>query len=1244
MRRNAARTTMAADSFLSRPAVRITLAYLALASLWILASDSVLGLLLGTTPHNYDAQTIKGLAFVAVTGVLLFLALRHVSRSGERHSRLPTPPRTWVPVVTFVLFALGLIATGIFLFQDQRRQIREFSEAQLRSVGELRVEQIDHWLQTTRANAHYFGHASHIADSYANWLAGGKTAATEQAHLLQHLQELRKSYGYAGITLYDTQGNPRLSDQAEPDMGIHRDAVLHTIATGQTQLVDIHGHSNGREPVLGLIAPIQRAGQKQVSGAVFISIQARAGLFISLAHWPTPASSGETVLLRRQENTLQLLFASRLQEHEIQDKQSGTVLTHTAAQRVFAGERGFLDHARDYRGVPVLAYAQNLAGTPWILVTKLDQNEVEAPLYRLARATGLITSLLLLATALAIQLWWRSQANRHHTQLLLKELEHQMLVSRYDTLSRHASDTILLTDTEGIILEANERVEHMYGYRQDELVGRSGLLLLPPDSEDAAFKRRDELLTRGHLRFESVHLRRDGKRFNVEVSAHIINVQGRYQAHLTIHDITERKTAADALALSNTRLLEAQRLAGMGDWEYEVASGRDPCSEQIYTITGLDPAAGSPDFTTLLNLFHPDDIEVFKRDTDLALQDGTPYRHELKILRPDGQVRHVWSHGRAERDESGRVVRLYGTLQDISERRFNEARLELALHHDPLTGLPNARSLLNRVQQVIAAGGQRLALLVLNIDRFSQLNESLGRAAGDRVLTELALRWAAALPENALLARLDADQFAVFWHETQVPAREDSETLLDIIELANSLLAAMALPIEFSGQLVTLSLSIGISVYPGDAEDAASLLHAGEDAMRLAKAEKGNQVRFFDRRHAQTAIDWFETETALRQALERDELFLDYQPQVDTASGRIVAAEALIRWRHNGTVIPPGRFIHVVEGTDLAEPVSRWVLLSACRQARQWMDRYHPARVAVNIFSDHVTSGHLLDDVRSALATSGLPPELLELEVLESSLLKNPEMAARSLREVKRLGVSLALDDFGTGYSSLGYLKHYPFDVLKIDQLFSRNVTRDPEDAAIVRSTIALAHNLGMRVLAEGVETEPQLRFMARYGCDQIQGYLTSRPTTPDQVEIRVMQRSDLRPASLSRPTQTAHVLIVEDEAIEAEQLRMVLDDEGYHTHLAENLDSALAVMGRERIDLIISDHYLRGSTGVDILERMRRLFPDVPRIMVSGAEEQSVVVEAVNRAGIRAFLAKPVDVTALLHEVRSLLAEASHG
>jgi diguanylate cyclase (GGDEF)-like protein/PAS domain S-box-containing protein len=706
-----------------------------------------------------------------------------------------------------------------------------------------------------------------------------------------------------------------------------------------------------------------------------------------------------------------------------------------------------------------------------------------------------------------------------------------------------------------------------------------------------------------------------------------------------VMEMAARKRAEEALYQANARLMQAQRITRLGDWEFDLRTGRLNWSEQVYRILGLDPASETPDLAGHRQLLHPEDYPQFEAEVNAALQFGTPYQNEMRAVRPDGEIRYIWYTGQAGKNAEGKVERLFGTVQDITDRKQSEAKLEQATHFDALTGLPNMRWLFKRMQQLIEAGADtRLALLLLNIDRFAQLNESLGRGVGDLVLMTLAQRWSVALPDGCVLVRLAGDQFVIL--------RTDFEDTESIIETAAGLIDATRQPIQLRAgdKPVLLTVSIGIALYPNDAADANALLHAAEDAMRSAKADKGNQARFFDRKQAQASIDWFETEAALREALGRDEFFLLYQPQIDTATGRVSAVEALIRWRRDGKVVPPGNFIHVVEGTDLAEPVSRWVLQTACRQARQWMERQRPLRVAVNIFSAHVTSGRLLDDVSLALSSNRLPAHLLELEVVESSLLVNPELAAQTLRDLKRMGVGLALDDFGTGYSSLGYLKHYPFDELKIDQMFTRNVNRVPEDAAIVRSTIALAHNLGMRVLAEGVETESQLRFLARYGCDQLQGYLFSRPTEPAVVETAVMERSDLRPLNPQLQIRTHGVLVLEDEPVEQILMRDLLEDAGYRVYIAANQDSAITLMGTEAIDVIVSDYYLEKETGVDILERISRFYPEVPSIVVSGSSEQSVVVEAINRAAIRGFLAKPVQPELLLRLLRSIFdAAAAH-
>ena len=1289
------------------------------------------------------------------------------STQSQRRSR-------WIPLLAFVVSAIGLILIGFITYQSQRDQNREHIAGQLRAIGDYRVAQLSRWIVTTRSAIEFFGQGGQVSDHFSVWAESNFRDSASVDRIQARIADLQATFGYHSISLFDLTGQYRLGNKSDAFMVEHQHEALRAIQQRTTVLVDFHPHGLDRqEQMLGMAVPLiqGRGRDSRVIGAMLIAIPARASLFPRMLQWPTPSPSGETVLARIEGNAIRILFASRLNNLQgIGPLVSDNSLRLPLAN-LKAGGQGILANAVDFRQRPVLAYGNAVKDTPWFVVVKLDRDEVEAPVFRIAVFSALGTGLLLVLSSLFIGLWWRGQVSRQRVQLLGKDVERRVMERRYDYLSRFANDVIALSDDCGVILEINQQAEPIYGYTQGELIGQSGSLLYPPEARVTFDENVAAVLAAGNLVFETEHQRKDGSRFPVEISARLIEIQDQRKIHLLMRDITQRKQAEAALRESEAynKLLFADSRIAMVVMDPETGRFID-CNQaavEIYALpdrnavlalpvgevsaaqqyngeasasaaarhiaTAMDTGGEVFEWRhrrpngeiwdaqvnlmrfqhgprTLLQ-FSLQDITARKHAEDRLRQAATLFensrdgvtitdaqanilavnpafcaitgyseaevlgrnprilqsgRHDAEFYaamwssltvaghwsgeiwnrRKDGQHYPEWLAINAVRDAAGQITQYIAIGSDLSARYKLQAKLEYQTYHSALTGLPNAASLIARIKNASVdadADDSHLALLVLNINRFSQLNETLGRAAGDRVLQALARRWSEVLGENCLLTHLGADQFAVLQQ-----GGKETEVIATLARLQDCMREPVDLNTDPSsggvGNSVALTLSIGVAYYPADAGEAGGLLHAAEDAMRNAKSEKGNQVRFFDRRHAQTAIDWFETEAALRLALPQEELFLVYQPQVDANNGRVVAVESLIRWRHNGQVVPPGRFIHVVEGTDLAEPVSRWVLQTACRQARQWLDRNHPVRVAVNIFSDHVTSGHLLDDVRQALDATSLPPSLLEIEVVESSLLKNPETAAHTLREIKRLGVGLALDDFGTGYSSLGYLKHYPFDVLKIDQLFARNVTRDPEDAAIVRSTIALAHNLGMRVLAEGVETEPQLRFMVRYGCDEIQGYLTSRPTTPEEVETRVMQCRDLRPASLSQSLAKRNVLVVEDEPVEAELLAVLLQDAGYGTYAAADLEGALAVMGKERIDLVVSDHYLAETTGVEVLARLRRLFPDVPRIMVSGAEERDVVVDALNRAGIRAFLPKPVEPQSLLNAIQRLLDKPEPG
>jgi len=616
-----------------------------------------------------------------------------------------------------------------------------------------------------------------------------------------------------------------------------------------------------------------------------------------------------------------------------------------------------------------------------------------------------------------------------------------------------------------------------------------------------------------------------------------------------------------------------------------------------------------------------------------VLREGRPAKvlHQAESNRAELATRSIEVSVNPLRDSAGTIIGAIHITRDISEHlnllsslREKEQAVYYHANHDPLTGLPNRISLGTRLTHLINQTGPNqagAAVAILDLDRYRQLNEGLGQSAGDDTLCYLARRWQGLLPEHATLARLGADVFALL-----LPGAQDTA---DLLELAASLLDRTRQPLHLAANAAVITASIGIALYPTDADNAEDLLQRAEKAMQTAKSRGGNQVAFFDANRAQLASDWFHTENALRQAIANDELFLEYQPQIDMRTGQIVAAEALIRWRRDEQVMPPGQFMPIVETTDLLGPIGQWVIDTACRQAKCWHDSGQPLRVALNVFPAQVTSGSLVADITRALASTGLPAEYLEIEVIESSLLDQPEASVRALRALKRLGVGLALDDFGTGYSSLGYLKHYPFDVLKIDRLFTANLGRDPNDTAIVQATIQLAHHLGLRVLAEGVETVSQFNHLARQGCEQAQGFLLSHPTTAAAIESWQTSGQDLRPASLD--AFHTSILLAHGDTARLHTWQSWLTSHGWQVTSAREREHVLQALSTQRIDIIIAGERLQDCSGLALLSELRRGYPHTQRMLVSAASDQATVITAVNRAGITNWLAEPLERATLL-------------
>jgi diguanylate cyclase (GGDEF)-like protein/PAS domain S-box-containing protein len=477
---------------------------------------------------------------------------------------------------------------------------------------------------------------------------------------------------------------------------------------------------------------------------------------------------------------------------------------------------------------------------------------------------------------------------------------------------------------------------------------------------------------------------------------------------------------------------------------------------------------------------------------------GQVKNFEAEVRQQNGDIIWISENAREVRDEKGSLLFYEGTVEDITERKQHEQELEYQSTHDALTGLPNRTLLVDRLQHSMSLADRydsKVAVAFVDLDQFKIINDSMGHHAGDALLKIMAERLAKCVREVDTVVRLGGDEFVLLL--------TGLHKIEDISESMQRVLAAVAEPCLVENRDFVVSCSIGICVYPDDSRDTTALLKYADSAMYKAKQSGRNMFQFYTEELNKRLMERLDLEYRLRQAFENNEFLLHYQPKMDFASGKVCGAEALIRWQPAGEpMISPASFIPVAEETGLIEDIGRWVLQEACRQGvllNQQAGQKLP--IAVNVSPRQFRQADLVVSVQTALQNSGLDPGCLELEITESSLVHDTKSFIKTLRELKALGVKLAIDDFGTGYSSMAYLKDFPVDRLKIDQIFVSHLETEPSNVAILKAIIALGHSLNMKVIAEGVETPYQQAFLHGIGCDELQGYLFSRPLPLDAFE-----------------------------------------------------------------------------------------------------------------------------------------------
>jgi len=533
---------------------------------------------------------------------------------------------------------------------------------------------------------------------------------------------------------------------------------------------------------------------------------------------------------------------------------------------------------------------------------------------------------------------------------------------------------------------------------------------------------------------------------------------------------------------------------------FDIITIHDSNGTTVYESPAASRVLGYPSGALIGNTpfetIHPKDLARARDAFDALLKGETAVAPVvLRFRRADGSWIHLEVLGNNLLDHPG-IRGIVLTSRDISERKRAEERVHYLANYDVLTGLPNRFLMQDRLTQVIAQAHRnrlRVALMHIDLDRFKVVNETLGRYVGDALLKQAAERVRKATHETDTVARVGGDEFTiVFPNVTSLQA---------LSAAAEVILDELARPFPSDGQELFVSASVGLSLYPDDAGSVDELIKHADAAMSSAKHLGRNNFQFYTAGMNREVQDRMLIEAGLRTAIQRNELSLVYQPKIDLATRRIFGAEALLRWKHPKLgMIPPSRFVPVAEEAGLVGQIGEWVLYTACRQIREWQDAGYSLQVAVNVSARQFQEYDVAELVMDIMRDTGALAKNLEIELTESAVMNDAESSIVSLERLAALGVQIAIDDFGTGYSSLSYLKRLPLDLLKIDQSFVRDISSDPNDAAIVRAIITLARSLGIKVIAEGVENEAQLAFLNAYGCQYAQGYLFGRPLTAPQL------------------------------------------------------------------------------------------------------------------------------------------------
>ncbi|OOC09917.1 putative bifunctional diguanylate cyclase/phosphodiesterase [Thioalkalivibrio halophilus] len=1097
------------------PAALIALGYLVAGSLWVALSDMLFMWSFGIEASLTRVSLLKGLGFVWVSGGLLYLAMR--TFGGRRGARTRNgggltllrgrQPWVWVAMAVAVAGSVGGVAFGTFHIAQATadQQVRE----ELRATAFLKGGLVDRWM------AERAGDARILADArgFTAFVRSLQRHDSEVARttLENRLQAIRTAYGYRSVAILGAEEHAELlvAGDASFQRAAARAARVEAMQTGAVSRAHVDAVDDAGATRLHWAAPLHHPADRDSEPLAVVLFSADLdrlapllGAAIDLedgdaATWLVSHPSDRAPVVMRLDGE----SARRVEPPAEFAQLESRLLRGGSGEAVRIGSLGEEDDGR-------LAAVRGLELDDWSVVVKRDRAPLVAGAHRQAAWTGGALLLVWLLMAGAGALVGRQQWLQRNLRLMQSHSEQDRLLRVFFDMPFVG---MAVSGPGGQGWErVNDCLGDMLGYRPEELAKLDWDRLAHPEDRSLGADLDREM--------------REGRRDGYEVEKRLLRADGSVMvAHLslkctrhadgsmdrvvvTVEDITRRREEEERRRLASVVFENTREGVVITDSSAHILSVNRAFTELMgYTqdeVVGHTPRmfqSGRHDRTFYQNMFRQ--LELYGH-----------WQGEIWNRRKNGEVFPELQSITAVHDPQGRRTHYVSVFADISRIKASEEELDYLAHHDPLTELPNRRLLLARLGHGVSLMRRRngvLALLIVDLDRFKDVNDSHGHAAGDSLLRTAAIRLQRERRGTDTVARLAADEFAVVVENLGHPD--------DAGMIAESMIRHLAEPCDLgNGVEVEVVATVGIALFPDHGAGPEALLQQAGTALSRAKEEGRGSYRYYSDAYTEAARERIDLSSRLRRAMENDHLEVHYQPQYEIATGRLIGAEALLRW--NDPVlgrVSPGRFIPVAEKTGLIVELGTWVLQEVIRQGRAWLDAgYPPIRLAVNVSALQFRRMALDEQVVATLDEHGLPPECLELEITESALMADAERARRILESLRDRGVHFAVDDFGTGYSSLSQLKSFAVDTLKIDKSFVDGIAGvvhedDVHDRSITTAIVAMAHGLGLTVVAEGVETAEQLEALCALSCDFYQGYFASRPIPVAEFERDILATSE---------------------------------------------------------------------------------------------------------------------------------------